>query len=583
MHKQVVQKIGISVILLLLTQVVWAQTNQAVFVAYADAKQVLLNRYFEVTFTLKNADGRQFQPPSFNDFIIISGPSRSARTSVINGNVSKEISFIYTLQPKRTGKFNIGSAMISANNKTLRTRPFAIEVIEPKEGETGTQDQFFIRAELSTNEAYVGQQVKLDYKLYYQVDIQNFNISKESDYTGFYAEDIQRPDGRRRQEIIDGQQYVTKVLKSVALYPQQTGTLTIDPAVVQLGVVSNSDRRPRNFFFGNEVKRVPTTTEAVKLVVKSIPPNAPPSFSGAVGRYSVTTEISRTTLTTDDALTLRMLIRGSGDIKRVQTPELEAPESFESLDPNVVEEYVGEQNSYRDGQKLIEYTYLPREAGRFSLQPKFTYFDPDSSKYLTLVGAYYDLTVRQGTATKSAIAPSDNEEMDQLNFIQLDTRLRRKRTFFIGSIGYWLAMLFPVLGLIGAVFYKNKLQALANIDPALLKSQKANKVALARLDTAKAFLDQNNSRSFYDEVSKAMMGYVSDKLKLPKSEMTKTNMRQRLEQLQVEEEKVEQFVQIVKNCEMALFAGMDNSEAMQSSYDNALSVLAAIEKQVSTD
>ena len=184
MQNTVFQKLVSLVVLILMTQAVLAQNNRATFTAYADAKQVLLNRYFEVTFSLRNADGRQFQPPSFNDFVIVSGPSRSARTTVINGNVSKEISFIYTLQPKRVGKFTIGNATISANNRSLRTSPFSVEVLEPKEGETGPQDQFFVQAELSATEAYVGQQVKLDYKLYYQVDIQNFNISQESDYTG---------------------------------------------------------------------------------------------------------------------------------------------------------------------------------------------------------------------------------------------------------------------------------------------------------------------------------------------------------------------------------------------------------------
>lgn len=559
---------------------VWAQSSTPVFEAYADARQILSNQYFEVTFTLKNADGRDFSPPSFNEFIVASGPARGVSTTIINGKVSKEMNYTYTLQARKVGKFTIGSATIDAGGTSLRTKPFQVEVLQGKSGEAASDQQYFVRAELSTQNAWVGQQVKLDYKLYTTVEVQNYNITEEADYVGFYAEDIQRPDARRQREIIDGVQYVTKVLKSMAIYPQQAGLLTIDPAVIQLGVVLDNGRRSSNFFFGNEIRRVPVQTEPQELNVQPLPPNAPADFSGAVGSFRIGSDIERAQITTDDAFKLRLVIEGNGDLKRIQPPQINFPESFVSYEPKVQEQDIGESNTTRMGRKVIDYICLPKEAGRFRIAPSFTYFNPDSNRYVTLNNASYDIIVRQGTAIKAPIIDDNAGMQEDIHGLKLDLALAKKSSFFLGSVLFWIIMILPVLAILVAVFYRKKLQELANIDPAVLKSQRAKKVAMSRLEQGATFLKSNDSRAFYDEISKAMLGYVSDKLKIPRSEMTKSNMQSKLEQLEIGTDKVARFIEIVKNCEIALFAGKDHQEAMQQTYDNALDVLAAIEKQV---
>ena len=555
--------------------------NNVSFEAFSDARQVLSNNYFEVSFNLKNADGQNFSPPSFNDFVILSGPSRGVKTTIINGLVSKEMTYTYVLQPKRVGKFTIGSATIMANNKSLRSKPFQVEVLAAKEGQKSNEQAFFVEMVPSVKKAYIGQQIRLDYKLFTTVRIASENITDESDYVGFYAEDIQRPDLRRRQEIIDGVQYVTKVLKSIALYPQQAGLLTIDPATIQLGVAVNN-RRSSGLFFGSEIRRMAYTTEPLELNVRPLPDGAPADFSGAIGHYQMGAKLQRTTMTTDDALSLQVVIEGDGDIKRLQAPPIQFPESFEVYEPKVLEEEGGEFNTERRSRKIFEYICLPKKAGSFNISPSFTYFDPDSIQYVTLRAKPIKLNVRPGITEAIPIERQDISEVKDIQFISLDTRLKQKRSFFLGSIGFWLLLLLPIIGLVLALLYKRKLQKLAGIDPALLKSQKANQIAMARLEKGAKFLQENNSRAFYDEISKAMMGYVSDKLRIPGSEMTKSNMQARLQQLQIGSESVDQFMEIVRNCETALYAGMDNSAAMQATYDYALSVLAAIEKQVTS-
>lgn len=573
------KKTGLSILLFLfLTGMGLAQSP--VFEAYADAKQVLANRYFEVTFTLKNADGGNFSPPSFSDFVILSGPARGVSTTIINGKVSKEMSFTYTLQPKKTGKFTIGSAYIVIDNGTrMQSQPVQIEVLAAKEGEAPADQQFFVRTELNTTEAYVGQQVRLDYKLYTTVEIQNYNIVEEPDYVGFYAADIQRPDTRQRREILNGVQYVTRVLKSIALYPQQAGTITIEPATLQLGLLVNSGRSS-NLFFGNEIRRVAVQTEPQDLAVKPLPKDAPASFTGAVGNFKMNTSISRSTITTDDAFSLVVSIEGDGDLKRIQVPDMNFPEKFTTYEPKVQEADLGEFNTARMGRKTIEYVAIPEEAGKYSLRPEFTYFSPDSNRYITLQDQTYDLTIRPGTAIKAPIISDNGGEMSDIHGLKMDTKLTKGKTYFWGSTFFWILASLPILAVVLAIFYKRKIQRLANIDPNVIKRQQAQKVAEKRLGAANNFMQSADSRAFYDEISKAMMGYISDKLHIPKSQMSKSNMQQRLEQLHLESDQISKFMEIVRNCEFALFAGKDNQEAMQSTYENAHEVLASIEKQV---
>jgi hypothetical protein len=318
----------------------------------------------------------------------------------------------------------------------------------------------------------------------------------------------------------------------------------------------------------------------VDIRVRPLPPRKPDDFSGAVGNFKFKSFISRNTITTDDALTLTLVIEGDGDLKRIQAPQIDFPEPFEVYEPKIQEEAKGEYNGNRYGRKTIEYVCLPREAGQYSIRPSFTFFDPDSVKYRRLQAEAFEITVRQGSARPTNSIIPENAESTDLHFINLNTQLRKPRKMWFGTAGFWVLLAIPVLLIAAAFLYKRKLQALANIDPAILKAQKAQKIAMAHLEKSDTYLKEQNSRAFYDEISKAMVGYVSDKLKIPRAEMNKANLRQRLSQLNISGERVQQCMEIVKNCEMALFAGMDNAEAMQQTYDHTLEILADIEKQV---
>ena len=262
------------------------------FTASADARQVVIGSYFDISFTLKNGDGANFQAPAFTGFTVLSGPNRSISTSSINGRWSKELTYSYTLQPKKIGRFEIGVGTIKVNDKIMRTNKVAIEVVKGKSGATSQEDlqtriaeEVFIRAVPSTAEAYIGQQILLDYKIYTTLDIETYNLISESEYAGFFAQDIRRTNGGVVREVINGVEFSTKILKRVALFPQQAGALTINPMQMRLAIISDEDRKQRRGFFqSRSLTPINVETEPVKINVRPLPNGAPETFTGAVGK-----------------------------------------------------------------------------------------------------------------------------------------------------------------------------------------------------------------------------------------------------------------------------------------------------------
>ncbi len=556
--------------------------GQVSFEAVPDAEQVVLNGYFDVKFVLTDAEGSNFQPPAFDDFTVMSGPSRSLRTSIVNGKVSKELSYFYTLKPKRVGRLTIGSARITVNGRIYRTDPLTIEAVKGKAGD-GAGAQFYVKAEPSVTEAYIGQQILLDYTLYTTVNIDNYNAVQESGYPGFYAENIRRFDSRIQRKVIDGVQMATKVLKRVALFPQQAGALTIDPFVLQLGIVEDDDNNSgrRSLLFNRRVKRVPVETEPVTIRVRSLPAGAPPSFTGAVGVFTANARISRTTVTTDDALSLRLSVAGNGDIKRVQPPALIVTDTFEVYDPTVQEEVSYELNGELTGKKIIEYLLVPKAPGQYALNPEFTYFDTDSARFVTAALGPFSVNVRPGSRSRrpgeGATPSADTTAQRDIAYLKGDLELNKGREPFFGSPLFWSLIALPLLALLGAVVIRRRRRQLSQLDPAAMRRKRARREAERRLKTADSLRREGQSRAFYDEISKAMLGYVSDKLDLPGSELSKDNVRSRLETMQVDSTDIEHFLEIMHNCEIALFAGKDNAEAMNETYEKTARLLTTIE------
>ena len=577
------------VYLLFLLPIIGLAQDPARFTAESDARQVVIGGSFSVEFTLFNGEGSNFTPPNFQGFDILSGPNESRRVSIVNGHRSQSYGLGYILQPKKIGKYTIGTATVQVDGKTLRTMPFQIEVLKGNNSSASTKQELdqelsegiFIKAILNKEASKIGEQITIDYKLFTSRNIESYNVNSESEYPGFFVHEIRRFSGRQVQEVVDGVQYTTKVIKKVALFPQQSGTFNIDPLSMNISIAVGASRQ-RSIFSVPKVTTFQITTDPILIKVNPLPDPAPASFTGAVGKFDMRTIVNRNQLTTDDAITIRMRITGNGDIKQVQPPKLELSDKFKVYDPKLIDESSFEDNNELKGQKEFEYQVIPMETGNYELSTAFSYYDSDSSKYITLTSEIFPINVKKGEIDRTQIITNTetNSLKDDIRFIKTNTRLSKGNGSFIGSRFFWTLFSFPFL-LLGGVLVIRQIEAgKNNIDASVLRRRKAVKVAQKRLAQSKSFMDSNDSKSFYDEVSRASFGYVCDKLNIPYSELTKENVNTKMQSLEVSTDSIDKFMQIVKTCEMALFAGKDNAAAMKETYEQAVEVIAEIEGQI---
>ncbi len=576
------------IVLLFISGIGWAQDVR--FEASSDARQIVLGGFFEVQFTVHNASMTSFNPPSFKDFEVMSGPNENSRVFIENGKRTQSYGLSYSLQPKKIGKYIIPAATAVIEGKNYRTRPIQVEVLKGKNSSASTKQELdkelgegvFVKAILNKEESKIGEQIILDYKLYTSRNIESYNVATESEYPGFYAHEVRRYNGRQIQEVVDGVQYTTKLIKKVALFPQQAGVFLIDPLQMNISIAIGGEQK-RSIFSVPKVTTFQTTTDTIKVVVSSLP-EPPPSFSGAVGKFEMRTTINRNKLSTDDAITMRMYIEGNGDIKQVQAPDLQISDKFEVYEPKTLEDNSFESNSELNGKKVFEYLILPKEVGTFIINSAFSYFDSDSLKYITLKSENFPISVTKGELNRTQVIANVNENIkkEDIRTIKTNVALSKNGQPFICSYLFWSLFVFPFL-LLGGVIVKHQVEASkGNIDAAELKKRQAIKVAQKRLAQGKVFMEENKSKAYYDEVSRASFGYICDKLNIPYSELTKQNVHDKMQSLDVTANSIDKFMQIIKTCEMALFAGKDNAAAMNETYQNAIDVIAEIEEQITS-
>lgn len=563
--------LNILLLLFVSSQILLSQDIK--FEANVDARKIIQNSTVNVDFTIHNASDKDFSPPTFEGFNVVGGPNQSTQMSYVNGRNSKKISYSYTLMATQPGKYTIGAASATLGNKKYRTDPITIEVIkaDPKALQATEEYDFYVKASLSDSTAIIGQQVVLDYKLYTRVDIQNYDFVNEPDYDGFFSVSLEGRRERAQREIIDGKEYYVQSLKKVALFPQQTGTYEFDPVIIDLGI---SDGRQRRSFFQRNTKKIRRSTNSIRIQIVANPPNAPLSYSGAVGLYGMNAEIDKKTITTDDAVKITMIIKGSGDAKIVTAPKQDFGNNLEVYEPNILSEDQMVDKGYVSSQKIFEYLVVPKKTGRYNIQPKFSYYNPDSSRYETLTAGPFSFNVAQGMKAINTMEAVKTDK--ELSPLIASPTFTSKPTMLFGSAVHW-GLLGLILAAVPFLFmYKLKLRKEANIDPRVIQAQNAEKVAIAKLSTAKSHMDAGSTRPFYEEIQNGIFGYLSDRLDVPYSHMNKADIKKILADKNVPTELTDRVSSILQKAEMALFAGA-GSVAMQESYNNAKELILGLE------
>ncbi len=549
------------------------------FIATTDASQLLQNSHFEVSFTLSNANGTNFVPPDLSQFQILAGPNKSSSMQVINGVVSSEMTYAYTLRAKTTGKLTIKPASIKVNNKTLSSNELTVEVLESIQKMPSEDDPFFIRLELKgSDEVYVGQQMILDYKLYTTVSIEGYDIVEDANLNGFYSMELKSFSSRPTREVLNGRQYTTKILRRIAIYPQQSGRLFIGPAQIQLAV-PEEDGHSR-FFFNRRIRPAYTTTNTLQVESKQIPPNPPPAFAGGVGNFQYHHEIDKDSISTDEAATLRITYSGYGDFKRISLPQINVPPSLDLYPPDIVEEKFTETSLGILGERTIAYSIIPKEPGEFTIRTAFPYFDPEAKDYQNIEEHSITIRVSQGEGKSEMTAG----EMPSWEVTKEDIRPMRpsieppvSNSYLIRKPGFWLvAILAPFLFVTGIGYQYGRKKPIMSADAMQRAKLSAAYNQLKNVDRS---LEQNSDqRLFFEALSNAVGSYVRIKFDIPPANYSKNEVTSAMKSNKVPDDWIDDYLEIMQRCELAIFAPTDESKSNNDILEKAIRLIGNLEE-----
>jgi hypothetical protein len=593
----------INIAILLLTAVV---ARAASFTVEAP-HQVVEGNKFNVTFVLNNGEGSSFTPPEVTGAKLIYGPSvsHSYSSSWVNGKSSSSSSEEYTMIYKATttGKCHIGAASIVVGGKRMSTKAFSIDVVPA--GSRGSHQQqtqpstpgaptpysdpmtqsadkavtgkdLFVRIEMSKPRVYEQQAVVCTIKLYTKYQISQFMPTIQPSFDGFLIEEIPVQPALNKVETFNGERYMTAILKQCILYPQQSGQLTISSGNYDVSVVQFDTFRS---IFGSISKPVEkdlkVTSNKATINILPLPEPKPASFTGAVGRFNVTTDLKPATgLKTYSAATYRYVISGTGNIKYIKAPEVQFPEQFDVYDPKT-DVQVNEGAGDMSGKVVIDYTFIPQYAGEFDIPAgEFSYFDPDAGKYETITIPGRHLTVAKGEGQ-----PSNHYRMKNMDIRPIksgDLNLKKSHGYIVDGWSYWLWFLLPLLALVALLLYYRK-QLKERADVRRMRSKRASKVAQRRLKAARGFAARGDRSGFYAEMLNALWGYMSDKLSIPVSELSKDNISAELEQYGIDAQLRDEAIALIDKCEFAQYAPELASGDMNAVLDEAAGVIDRLE------
>ena len=581
---------------------------------------VAVGEAFRVEFTLNaEPDADSFKAPSFEGFDVIAGPSVSTGSSIqyINGSISKSFSYgiTYVLLPQAAGNVTIGAAEAKVDGTAYRTKPLPIEIVnegdasrarQQPQGRTGgsgdaqasaqgqvAKDDILLRAVVSRSSVYKNEPLHVAFKLYTRVPYVNIVPESAPSFNGFWSQDLTDPNSARvGRETYNGKVYETRVLYDYLLYPQQVGSLTIDPVdmTVVAQVVVQSRHADPFFGGGREVFNVPRKVQSQRatVTVKPLPSGAPSSFSGAVGRFTMDTQLPSERIAANSGATFTVKISGTGNLTFVQAPKLPLPTSFEQYNVKTTES-INTSATGISGYRQFEYPFIARAEGTYDIEPiEFTYFDPQRVQYVTLRSKPLTLEITPdarggGDAVVMQGRGMSKEEVKMLGqdirFIKLGgAQLRSERVPFIFSAAYWILLL-GVLVLFTMIYVALRKQIRESQNVALVRGKRANKVAVQRFRAAKRYMEEQNRHAFYEEMLRALWGYMSDKFNIPVANLTKENVREELHKRGVSSEDSQRFTDIITQCDEAQYSPVETAR-MNDVYSEGVNLISRIESVI---
>lgn len=575
---------------------------------------VAADEQFNVTFIIEGEDNpTDFQWSPGSDFQVLWGPQsgRSTSVQIMNGKRTKSVqsTYTYVLRPSGTGKFTLDPATAKVKGKEISSEPYAIQVAasgaassshqsQQPSGQTtqrqqnvGVQDgDIFLKLDLSRSKVVVGEPIIATLKLYQRVNIAGFENVTFPSFNGFWSQEIEAPTNIEfTREVYDGQIYNSALLRKFILIPQQQGQVKIDPAemvcLVNIRVSSGGTSIFDGFFDDYRTIRKKVSTAPVTVSVSPLPSGAPASFAGGVGTFEISAKLSKDTLKAHEAASLLVTVSGKGNVTLLEAPKVSFPPDVEVYDTKVSDRV--DKNGL-SGSKYYEFPFIPRSHGDFVIEPvKYSYYDVNQGRYVTLETPALPLHVeRSNESDAGGIVVSGPSQKDvrtlgnDIRFISTKAPgLGESGKFFIGSPAFFVLVVLIVAMAVACWFVFRKMAA-RRADVVGMKNRKATKMALKRLHLANTFLKQNLYTAFYEELHKALLGFISDKMNMPVAELSRDRMTDALKEGNVDEKYIETFIGILDACEFARYAPDAGHEAMAAHYESAVDVISAIDSNM---
>jgi len=593
---------------------------------YAQApKQVYIGQQFQLTFTI-NAEGSNFMSPEIKNFDILSGPMTSSGQNIMNINgkleYSSSMSFTFILGANKAGTFTIPQALITVKGKRYMSNSATVVVLNqnprsaqqnPNTNQPQGKEQapvkddigndVYLKAVVDKNNPYQGELIIVTFKLYTPTNRLQIDVpEKIPSYPGFWAQDLLKDATQYPQytESFNGKKYIVAELRKAALYPQKSGVLTIDQLVQNvIYQVKVKARNPladdpffsndpffKNFmddsFLGNEYQNVKKSLHSnpITVNVKPLPAaNRPLDFTGAVGQFSMRAQVDRSEVNTNDGITLKVSITGTGNLNLIEKPAINFPPDFEVYEPKIIDNFSNKGGT--SGTRTYEYLIIPRTSGDFSIDPiQFAYFNPQHRDYTVLSSQKFNLKVHKGSGSAAeATAQGDVRYLgnDIRYLMEPPLYIRISGNSLYGKLIYWILLGLPVLGFLIFLLLHQRNSRLKG-DAKLMQRKKATRIAVKRLLKAKKLLDSEQHDAFHEEIAFALWGYISHKFNIPMSLLSLDTAREQLEMRNVDSSLTEQFMTTLNDCNFARYAPAGKALNMQQLYDLAIKTITETEQ-----
>ena len=572
---------------------------------------VSVGEQFRLSYTVNTQDVSDFRAGNIPEELdVLIGPNRSMQSSyqMINGHTSStsSITYTYIVCATKNGTFTISPAHVVVNGKSIASNSLTIKVSgTAQSGSSSRQRQndddggemrdagsaisgsdLFIKVSANKKRVHEQEPILLTYKVYTLVSLTQLR-GDMPDLKSFYSQEVDLPQQKSFSvERVNGRPYRTCTWSQYVMFPQMTGKLQI-PSITFEGIVVQQNRNvdPFEAFFNGgsgyiEVKKK-IVAPSIEIQVDPLP-ERPANFSGGVGQFNISAQLDKTSTKANDPVSLRIIVSGVGNLKLIKQPVINIPKDFDKYDPKITDQTKLTNNGL-EGSKIYDFLIVPRHQGKYEIPPvEFTYFDTTTGSYKTARSESFTLDVAKGSGAEAVNDFTGQAGLQELNkdirYIKTgDARQKGLDNFFFGSVAYWATLIVLALIFI-SLFIVFRQRAIDNANVTKMRGKKANKVATKRLKKAALLMAENKPSEFYDEVLRALWGYVGDKMNIPVEQLSHDNISQRLSERQVDAEVISQFIEALDECEFERYAPGDPKGNMEKVYEKAMTAIEKIEE-----